>query len=106
MECLIVADVHCHWSNTPPSYRLYVDEDMLYERTFGWAGYQSYIEERIVCELDAGIHVLRVENCSDLSKGASRFYFNNVLVDGNQIMQHPNYDDPEGKQWTFIVRDT
>ena len=103
MECLITADVHCHWSGAyPPSYRLYVDEDMLYERTFGWAGYQTYIEERIVCELEPGIHVLKIEDCSEKVK--PKFYFNNVFVDNNQIMQHPNYDDPEGKQWTFIVR--
>jgi hypothetical protein len=78
-----------------------VDEDMLYERTFGYSGYQTYIEERIVCDLEPGIHVLRIEDC----KGNHKFYFNNVFVDNNQIVQHPNYDDPEGKRWTFIVRE-
>jgi hypothetical protein len=110
MECLIVADVHCHWNGIPPSYRLYVDEDMLYERTFGWSGYQTYIEERIVCDLEPGIHSLKIEDCSEPEKykdgprDKHKFYFNNVYVDNNQIMQHPNYDDPEGKHWTFIVR--
>lgn len=99
MECNITAEVHCHWSGNPPSYRIYVDYDLLTERTFKWAGYQVFIEEDIICNLPLGIHFLRIENCGD----DGQFRLKNIKVRGNNVIPHPNYDDPEGLRWTFIV---
>lgn len=57
-------DIHAHWSETAPVYRLYVDNDMLVERTFGWPSYQAHVREHFVCELGNGAHSLRIENCN------------------------------------------
>lgn len=57
-------DVHAHWSEVAPVYRIYVDSDMLVERTFGWPSYQAHIREHFVCELGNGAHNLRIENCN------------------------------------------
>ncbi len=99
MECNITAEVHCHWSDIPPVYRLYVDSDLLTERSFIWPGYQYCVEEAIICNLSDGIHVLKIENCT----GNGSFRLKNIKVEGNDIIQHPNYDDTEGQRWTFIV---
>lgn len=93
------ADVHCHWSENPPSYRIYVDNDLLTERTFKWAGYQIYIREHMVCNLDPGIHTVRIENCA----GTGNFKLENLIVEGNPGALHPNHIDPGSKQLTFVV---
>jgi len=46
-------------------YRIYVDEDMITERTFIWPGYKNYIRENIICILEPGNHTLTVKNCSN-----------------------------------------
>lgn len=43
-------------------YRIYVDDDMLTERTFGWPAYKTYIRENLVCLLEPGVHNLRIVN--------------------------------------------
>lgn len=93
------ADVHCHWSENPPSYRIYVDNDLLTERTFKWAGYQIYIREHMVCNLNPGIHTVRIENCT----GPGNFKLENLVVEGSTNVLHPNYLDPASKQLTFVV---
>lgn len=61
----IKVDVKCHWSESPPVYRLYVNDDLITERTFAWPGYNIFIRENIICELEKGLHSLYIENCSD-----------------------------------------
>jgi len=95
----IKVDVNCHWSETPPAYRIYVDSDLLTERTFSWPGYQNYIRENLICNLNPGIHSVRIENCS--ANGS--FTLTNLEVEGDTNCLHPNHTDPEGKQLTFIV---
>jgi hypothetical protein len=53
----------------------------------------------LVCELEAGIHTISIENCS--SNG--NFRLDNLIVEGRNDAKHPNYQDPESKQFTFIV---
>lgn len=99
MECHITAEVHCHWSESPPVYRIFVDDEMLLERVFAYPGYNNAIEENIICDLPNGIHSIRLENIT----GNGNFKFQNIKVMGNNIVKHPNYDDPNGMKWTFIV---
>lgn len=45
-------------------YRIYVDNDLITERTFIWPGFKNYIRENIICLLEPGTHTLTIENCS------------------------------------------
>lgn len=95
----ITVDVHCNWSEVPPAYRIYVNNDLITERTFSWPGYQVYIRENITCDLAQGIHRIRIENCNTFGK----LHIDNLIVEGRIDAEHPNYKDPELKQFTFIV---
>lgn len=92
-------EVHCHWSEKPPTYRIYVDNDLITERTFIWPSYKAFVRENIICNLSKGLHKLRIENIGD--HGTVRF--DNFLYEGYPGAEHPNYQDPEFKQITFIV---
>ena len=80
MICYITADVYAHWSETPPVYRIYVDDCMMTERTFGWPSYQNYLTEKMSCELIVGVHKLRIENC----KNHGTFELKNFTIDNEK----------------------
>ncbi len=90
------ADVYCHWSEVAPFYRIYVDNDMLTERTFKWPGYQNFIREHVICKLMPGVHTIRVENCSPNGK----FTLNNFIIEGSTKYRQPG--DTE-TQFTFEI---
>jgi hypothetical protein len=77
-EHLITVDVHAHWGVTPPRYRIYVNDHLLTERDFVWAGHEIYIRENISVRLNPGTHKLRVEQIGDSGK----IIVKNVTVDG------------------------
>lgn len=85
----VTVEVHCHWNDNPPVYRIYVDEDLITERTFGWPGYQVYIKENIICDLNPGKHIIRVENAID----HGTLTLHNLHVEGRPVPEHPNYRD-------------
>lgn len=99
MICHIKVDVTCHWSDHAPIYRIYVDDDLIVERTFGWAGYNNYIRENIICELNSGIHNLKLENCSQTGS----FVLENFTMEENPNPIHPNIGVDIPSQKTFIV---
>ena len=72
-------DVWCNWDNNPPVYRVYVDQEMLAERTFTLEPVRHYIQEHIEVFLDSGWHDVRVENCTGPTV---KFVTNNVKVNG------------------------
>lgn len=57
----ITVDIYAHWGDKPPVYRLYVDNDLLTERTFVWPGNESYIKEHIIVDLEPGLHSVQVQ---------------------------------------------
>ena len=59
----IKVNVCCHKAESPV-YRIYVDDDLLTERTIAWPGYKTFIRENLICILEPGIHTLTIENCS------------------------------------------
>lgn len=96
----ITLDVHGHWSDKVPIYRIYVNGDLLTERTFGWPGHKVFIRENMVCNLESGIHKLKIENVM----GHGRFEINNLTVEGRTNALHPNHGvEPTGEVLTFIV---
>lgn len=71
-------NVHCYYSGTNPRYRVYVDTDLITERTFVWREDQ-YIEETVIIEAPAGTHRLRVEN---VDPALGTFTVENIKLDG------------------------
>lgn len=71
-------DVYCHWSSTEPSYRVYVNDDLITERTFAWHGFKNYVRENFAIAVKHGQHNIRVEN---LSPESAKFTVKNVRVD-------------------------
>lgn len=99
MEQKLEVDVHAHWNETAPVYRLYVNNEMLTERTFSWTSYQYYLKEHLYCNLDTGVHTLLLENldCAG-SFELNDFKVNNKPVDKNLMKSNGNKIE-----WKFIV---
>lgn len=71
-------DLYCHWSHKEPVYRIYVDEDLITERTFSWPGFQNYVRENFAIAVKHGEHFLRIEN---LNPNTAKFTVKRVRVD-------------------------
>ena len=99
MHTKLEVDVYSHWSNDPPIYRIYVDDEMLVERTFAWPSYQNYIKEHMYCDLGTGVHTLRLENLN----ADSRFNLEHFTID--QTIVNKNLLKINGSQieWRFIL---
>ena len=55
----VTCDVHMKWDKEPPSYRLFVNDELFTERTWTWDNY--YLEELIQIEAPAGVYTIRYE---------------------------------------------
>jgi len=52
-------DVHCEWTDTPPVYRLYVNNELFAERTYIWQ--DQYLEEVVAIDAEPGDYTIRYE---------------------------------------------
>lgn len=77
-EHQITIDVYAKWTDTPPRYRVYVDDDLLTERDFIYDG-ELYIREHMTVLLDSGKHKIRIQHCNR----AGRIKTQNPIVDGS-----------------------
>jgi hypothetical protein len=55
----VLADVHCDWEGLPPTYRMYVNDELFAERTWTWT--ETYLQELLQIEADPGEYKLRWE---------------------------------------------
>jgi hypothetical protein len=55
----MTVDVECEWENSPPIYRLFVNNDMLAERTWIWSDF--FLQEVIQLNAPGGVYTIRVE---------------------------------------------
>ena len=55
----VLCDVDCSWTETPPVYRVYVDDELFAERTWRWK--DEYLEEMIQIEAEPGEYVISYE---------------------------------------------
>jgi hypothetical protein len=55
----VLCDVHCDWEGLPPSYRLYVNDELFTERTWTWT--DEYLEELLQIEAEPGEYKIRYE---------------------------------------------
>jgi hypothetical protein len=53
----VVFDVHCQWSDIPPRYRCYVEDELFGERTWTWHG--VYLEEAFQIQAPPGRYKIR-----------------------------------------------
>jgi hypothetical protein len=65
------------WTNTPPRYRVFVDDNLLTERDFIW-GPDIYIRENILVNLEPGEHQLLIDQVNT----AGTISTDHVTVDG------------------------
>jgi hypothetical protein len=71
--------IHCYYNELPPRYRVYVDSDLITERTFSWDTREQYVEEHVIINAPVGPHTLRIEN---VDPELGTFTVENLLVDG------------------------
>jgi hypothetical protein len=71
-------DVYCTRAEGNPAYRLYVDGDLLTERTWTWPAYEVFVRENIEVDVEPGEHQLDLVDCSNNNV----FYIKNVTVNG------------------------
>jgi hypothetical protein len=60
----LTVDVYCNRSEGEPTYRIYVDDEMLTERSWTWPGYEVFIRENIEVNVEPGAHRLYVRECN------------------------------------------
>ena len=55
----VIFDVHCNWSENPPRYRCYVEDELFAERTWIWNN--VYLEEAFQIQAPPGKYKIRYE---------------------------------------------
>lgn len=53
-------DLDCRWEGLPPSYRIYVNDELFAERSFWWT--DCHLLEILQIQAPPGIYKVRVEN--------------------------------------------
>jgi hypothetical protein len=79
----VVFDVHCQWSDIPPRYRCYVEDELFGERTWIWQG--VYLEEVFQIQAPPGRYKIRYE-LLDTEKAELRL--RNVRVELGSAVLH------------------
>ena len=70
-------DLLCNWDQTPPVYRVYVNDELFTERTYTW-GVDQYINENLSIDSPPGQYVVRIEN---VGNNECTFKIRNLSVD-------------------------
>lgn len=55
----VAAEVHCSWEGLPPTYRVYVNDELFSERTWIWT--DAYLEENLQILAQPGKYQIRFE---------------------------------------------
>lgn len=78
-EISITVDILARWTDTNPIYRIYVDSDLLTERTYIWDNREQYVRENILVSLNEGLHTFIVESVNS----AGELFCKNFKIDKN-----------------------
>lgn len=60
IEAILTVDIFCHWDAAPPAYRIYVDDELLTERTYLWRNSEQFVRENIVISAVPGEHQFKL----------------------------------------------
>lgn len=74
----LTVDVYCNRSEGEPGYRVYVDDEMLTERSWVWPSYEVFIRENVEVNLEPGAHRLEVREMGN----DSVFFTKDMTVNG------------------------
>ena len=55
----VLMDIHCEWTGTAPSYRVFVNDELFSERTFIWR--EQYLTEMLQISAEPGVYQVRLE---------------------------------------------
>jgi hypothetical protein len=72
----LLCDVYCDWEGLPPTYRVYVNNELFSERTWIWQN--EYLEELLQINADPGDYSIRYELASP---NLARIYVKNMRVE-------------------------
>lgn len=76
-------DVSCSWTETPPRYRVFVNNELFAERTFIWNG-DYYLEEALTIQGAPGEYII---SCENVDPEHGEFKFKNMrLVEGHAVL--------------------
>ena len=80
MSDKLTVDVFCKNSESKPQYRLYLDQDLLTERTFKWVHTERYISEQCGVNLTPGVHKIWIDG-----PDCELFELKNAVVNGQSV---------------------
>lgn len=60
-EIVLSFDLFCSWDNTPPVYRIFIDNELIVERTYIWKK-PDYVRENLVLLLEPGTHFFYIQS--------------------------------------------
>ena len=94
-ETSIVVQVHAlqpNWiAHEQPKYRIYVNDDMITERTWAW-DINTYIEETLYVGLDYGVtHTIRVELIKSHPMHRAQIGLQNLRINGQPKPDHSEH---------------
>ena len=80
-DIIIEVDVLCDWQSEPPSYRLYIDNELFTERDYIWRNPNQWVREILVAELAPGKHRIDVVPViKQIPQFVDRFRLENLAV--------------------------
>jgi hypothetical protein len=74
----VTVDVYSDSGVDPSAYRVYVDDDLLTERSWIWPSYEIFIREHMIILAEPGDHQVRIERC----QGTANFSVRGFTVNG------------------------
>ena len=83
IETVITVDIYCSWEAEPPAYRVYIDDNLLTERTYLWRNTDHFVRENIVISTEPGEHQFRLEAVNTDFKG---FHWQNFTINNQPVI--------------------
>ena len=81
-EYAIEVDIYGAWQDQPPSYRLYINDEMITERSFLAMEYE-FVKEQFLVNLSEGTYTFRLEE--QKTNSPNKLSFKNLQLNGRQV---------------------
>ena len=81
----LLCDVYCDWEGLPPTYRVYVNDELFSERTWIWQN--EYLEELLQINAEPGDYSVSYEL---VSPNLARIYVKNMRVESGNAEINDN----------------
>lgn len=83
-EIHLSVDILCDWLGYEPAYRVYVDGDLLTERTYCWDNQHQFVREHLILNIGPGSHTLIIDPVKSLASQA-HFKTANLTINDNPV---------------------